>query len=205
MIAPTRDNSVFLNCPFDQSYKHIFDAIAFAIFDAGFVPRCALETDDASENRLSKILRLISECGYGIHDISYTEIDPVTNLPRFNMPFELGLYLGCQGFGGRLHNRRRSLILDRESYRYRDFLSDIAGQDIHAHHGDSRAAVKEVRDWLRTRSGNRNIPGGAEIWQRYEAFRAELPRMCKTERILAQELTFADYSNFVALWLDQTR
>ena len=205
MIAPKPENSVFLNCPFDPSYKRIFEAIVFAIFDAGFIPRCALEADDSTENRLAKIFKLISECNYGIHDISYTETDSATKLPRFNMPFELGLYFSCQRFGGRLHARKKSVILDREPYRYRDSLSDIAGQDIHAHHGDPRAAVKEVRDWLRAKSGIRNIPGGAEIWQRYERFRIELPQMCEKERILVEELTFADFSNFVALWLEQSR
>ena len=36
----------------------------------GFVARCALEVDDASELRLDKIMRIIGQCAYGVHDIS---------------------------------------------------------------------------------------------------------------------------------------
>jgi hypothetical protein len=56
---------------------------------------CALEDDDAGEFRLSKIERIIEECKFGIHDLSAVALDVATGLPRFNMPLELGLFLGC--------------------------------------------------------------------------------------------------------------
>ena len=34
--------SVFVNCPFDDAYKPMFEAIVFAVFDCGYRPRCAL-------------------------------------------------------------------------------------------------------------------------------------------------------------------
>ena len=114
MIAPKPSNSVFVNCPFDRSYKQIFNAILFCIFDAGFVPRCALEIEDSTQSRLAKILDLIGQCNFAIHDISYTDIDSGTHLPRFNMPFELGLYFGCHKFSG--DKKKACLILDREAY-----------------------------------------------------------------------------------------
>jgi hypothetical protein len=43
----TYETGIFFNCPFDQTYKPIFDALVFAAFDCGYVPRCALELDDA--------------------------------------------------------------------------------------------------------------------------------------------------------------
>ena len=92
---PTSDyqNNVFINCPFDNQYKPLFDALVFAVHDAGFVAGSTLEVSDATQNRYDKILRIISECRYGVHDISRTESDTATSLPRFNMPFELGLWL----------------------------------------------------------------------------------------------------------------
>ena len=33
MISATRENSVFLNCPFDESCAQIFQAVVFAVFD----------------------------------------------------------------------------------------------------------------------------------------------------------------------------
>ena len=56
---------VFINCPFDDSYKPIFQAIVFTVYELGFTPRCALEADDASVGRLAKIMDIIGECGYG--------------------------------------------------------------------------------------------------------------------------------------------
>lgn len=43
MPTPIRRNLVFINCPFDNAYKPIFDAIVFAIYDLGFVARSALK------------------------------------------------------------------------------------------------------------------------------------------------------------------
>ncbi len=101
MAAKTAIN-IFINCPFDPSYKPIFEALIFAIYDLGFVARCALEFDDASTNRFQKISDLIAESPYGVHDISFVKLDKVTKLPRFNMPLELGLFLGCKHYGGPL-------------------------------------------------------------------------------------------------------
>ena len=86
---------VFVNCPFDADYKPMFDAIVFAVTDLGLVARSAREEDDGGESRLVKIQRIIEECKYGVHDISAVELDSVNKLPRFNMPLELGLFLGC--------------------------------------------------------------------------------------------------------------
>jgi hypothetical protein len=156
------EKSVFINCPFDKEYRPIFNAIVFTVHDAGFIARCALEISDAIQNRLAKIMRIVAECKYGIHDISRTELDPVNSLPRFNMPLELGIYLGCQKFGGRIHQRKICMIMDKEPYRYQKFISDIAGQDIYYHNNDPKAVVSRVRDWLRIASGWRNIPGGTK-------------------------------------------
>jgi len=147
-----RSNNVFINAPIDAGYRPIFDAIVFAVHDLGLTARCALEQDDSGEIRLSKIERIIEECRFGIHDLSAVELDAVTHLPRFNMPLELGLFLGCRRFGAGNQRKKSSLILDREPYRYRTFMSDISGQDIHSHAGDPERAIVETRDWLRAAS-----------------------------------------------------
>ncbi len=99
------DRSVFINCPFSPDYQDQFNAIVFAVVRSGFVARCARENDDGAEVRLEKICRIIKDCPLGIHDISKTEADPNTSLPRFNMPFELGLFLGAKKFGGKPSRR----------------------------------------------------------------------------------------------------
>jgi hypothetical protein len=193
-------NNVFLNCPFDDDYLEIFRAIVFAVFDCGFVPRCAMEYDDGSQVRIDKLYRLISECKYGIHDISRTELDG-QGLPRFNMPLELGIFLGAKRFGNDLVNNKSCMIVDKEKYRYQKFLSDISGQDVKAHDNDWKKAIQKVSDWLRTASRRSTIPGGTEIIRRYERFTGDLPEICIECRIAVDELNFNDYALFVSDWL----
>ncbi len=166
--------SVFVNCPFDDAYKPMFEAIVFAVFDCGYRPRCALEAYDAGEARIEKIVALVRNCRLGVHDISRTELN-AASLPRFNMPFELGLFLGAKRFGNAVQRRKICLVLDREPYRYQAFLSDIAGQDIAAHGGEPARAIGAVRDWLAAGQRRRPPPGGAEIVRRFAEFSAALP------------------------------
>ena len=109
-------------------------------------------------------------CNSGITDLSAVALDTNTGLPRFNMPLELGVFLGCQRFGGDIQRTKVCLILDRERYRYRAFISDISGQDIHAHGGDPEQAIREVRNWLAVASKGKVMPGGAEVVNRYRRF-----------------------------------
>jgi hypothetical protein len=163
--------SVFINCPFDLAYRPMLRALMFAVYDSGFLVRSALEEDDAGEVRYSKIIRIIRECRYGIHDISRVELDRKTRLPRFNMPLELGLFLGAKGFGDNQHAVKSCLVLDSEPFRYRTFCSDIAGQEVRPHHNSHRKAIAAVRDWLGNYvSRGVMIPSGSVIARRFERF-----------------------------------
>lgn len=202
--ASLSDN-VFINCPFDKRYKPIFNAIVFAIHDAGFVARCSLEVLDSGPTRLSTIISIIAECTYGIHDISRTETGGKTELPRFNMPFECGLFWGCFRYGEEKHRRKRILVLDSEQYRYRESISDISGQDVKAHNNDPRIAIDKVRSWLNVGSNRKTIPGGKAIWDHYVLFQKELTPILKTAGITRGELNrpeyYPDYVTFIVDWL----
>jgi hypothetical protein len=200
-----RSNHVFINCPFDVGFKPIFEAIVFAIYDLGFVARCSLEQDDAAEIRLAKLERIVEECKYGIHDLSAVALDVATGLPRFNMPLELGLFLGCKRFGGDRQRKKACLILDTDRYRYRAFISDISGQDIHAHSGQPHHAIVEVRNWLVGVSGRKRLPGGVEISERYDRFKADLPELCAEVRRDPADLIFLDLSELITQWLQTSR
>jgi hypothetical protein len=100
--------------PFDDEYRRLFYALVFTIHECGFRARCALEAEDSGEERIRKIKRIIRECRYGIHDISRVELDALNQMPRFNMPLELGLFLGAQEYGSGEQARKRSLVLDTE-------------------------------------------------------------------------------------------
>jgi hypothetical protein len=199
------DDNVFINCPFDKPYKPIFNAIVFAIHDAGFIARCGLEAIDSGQTRLTKLISIIEECKYGIHDISRTEVGGKTKLPRFNMPFECGLFWGCFEYGAGKQKNKRTLVLDSEEYRYRASLSDIAGQDIQIHNNDPRIAIDKIRSWLNAGSGRSTIPGGKAIWDHYALFQKELTPMLRRVGITRAELDtpeyYPDYVNFVVEWL----
>ena len=107
--------NVFINCPFDRTYRPIFDALVFAVHDAGYIARSAQEVRDTGEVRIDKILRLVRESRFGIHDISRTALDRTTRLPRFNMPLELGLFLGAREFGDQRQRKKVTLVLERKS------------------------------------------------------------------------------------------
>jgi hypothetical protein len=196
------EEQVFVNCPFDGGYQELFDAIVFAICDCGFVPRCALESSDAGQVRIEKILGIIHECKFGIHDISRTELSAKTKLPRFNMPLELGLFLGAKHFA-KNGRKKISLILDTKQYRYQKFCSDIAGQDIAAHGGKPKQAIKLVRDWLQTNgtSSSLRIPDGPTIFLRYQKFINALPKIREEVHLDKADLIFPDYLALVLAWI----
>ena len=199
---PDFDRNVFINCPFDDSYTPIFNAVVFAVHNLGFRPRCALESSNAGQIRLSKIMDIINDCKYSIHDLSRTELDALTGLPRFNMPLELGLDLGCKRFGSRGHKEKISLVMDIESHRYEKFISDIKGQDVYPHGGDVQQVINVVRNWLRYELDYRivKIPSGQKIFQRYGNFQASLPALCYKLNWNPKQLPFPDFSGAVATW-----
>lgn len=174
---------VFVNCPFDEGYKAFFDAAVFTIFRSGFVARCARETDNAADNRFDKICK-----------ISRTETDGTPPLPRFNMPLELGVFLGAKRYGGAKQRLKSCIVFDREPYRFRRYISDIAGEDIHAHNGEPRTLIVELASWLRAQSGDPLIPGGIAIATEFATFAAALPAIYRARRLDPIEATFGDFS-----------
>ncbi len=201
-MTPNQYNyDVFINCPFDAEYLMLFRVIVFTVFDCGYRARCALEIDDGSEVRINKTIRIISECKLGIHDISRTELNINTQLPRFNMPLELGLFLGAKQFGNKEQKQKKCMVLDSKPYRYQSFISDIAGQDIYAHNNNDSEAIKAVRNWLRNVSKRMTIPGGTEILRRYRLFISDLPSLCDKLKLTSDEMNFNDYADLIGVWL----
>lgn len=196
-----QSEAVFINVPFDRQYTKLFRALVFAVHDCGFSARCALEGDDGSETRLSKLYNIIRNSPLGIHDLSRTSLDRASRLPRFNMPLELGLFLGAKRYGDAKQRNKSCLILERDRYRYQTFCSDIAGQDIRAHNNNVARAIAATRNWLQAARQAAVMPSGATIGKHYLQFRDDLPRMCKRRGIAVGDLTFLDYRTFVTAWI----
>jgi hypothetical protein len=204
MIKRSYEESVFINCPFDDEYKTLFEATIFTIHDCGFFARCSQEINDSSQQRVEKIFQMIADCKYGVHDISRTELtkfDEKHELPRFNMPLELGFFLGAKRFGVGKQKQKFCLILDSDQYRYIKFCSDIKGQDISSHENSADRLVRKVRDWLNDSIEDVRMPSGSRIAERYHFFESDLPSYCETFKKDPSELTFIDFRNLTIAWL----
>lgn len=195
------NRQVFINCPFSSDYREKFRAIVFTVMRSGFTPRCTLEADDGAENRFEKICVIVSQCRLGVHDISKTELDATSRLPRFNMPLELGLFLGARKFGVGDNSQKRCIILDRKPYRYQKFISDISGQDIHSHSDKTAHLVEKIASWLREEANEPNVPGGRLITGEFRSFGRDVPRICAELKLHPDELTFQDYRKMAERWI----
>jgi len=160
------EKSVFINCPFDDSYVELLRPILFCVLDLGLEPRIALERFDSAETRIEKIVELIVASRYAIHDLSRLKSTKKNEFYRLNMPFELGVDYGCLRFKGEPWSRKRILILEKENFRYQAALSDLSGSDIAVHKDDAATASKVVRNWLSQDLGN-TTPGPSAIWSRF--------------------------------------
>lgn len=207
-MAAKRDRDVFINRPFDRDYQVLFQSIVFVVIRSGFRPRRALEADDASQNRLEKIFDITFDitagCRYGVHDISRTDLDPESRLPRFNMPLELGLFLAAKKFGPGLGSKR-CIVFDTKQYRYQKFISDIAGQDIHAHGDDREILIGKLAAWLRDQSGDVKVPGKKQIGEEFSRFVSDLPEICAHRSLAPEELTLRDMIGSMAEYIAARR
>jgi len=120
------------------------------------------------------------------------------------MPFELGLFLGATKFGARSFKQKATLVLDRQPFRYQSFISDIAGQDIHAHNGAIATLICETATWLRDHRPGAPVPGGLAIAAEFEQFSLALPAACAAKHIHPDELTFLDYWTLASEWIVAT-
>lgn len=166
------ERNVFINCPFDEPYKPILRAVLFCLFYLGFEPRIAVERLDGAEPRIEKLIELIEDSKFGIHDLSRIKAKQAGELFRLNMPLELGLDIGCKRFKDGIWSEKKCLILETEKYRYQAALSDLSNSDIEAHGDDPIEALTIVRNWLNTEA-NLHAKGPTFIWNRFTDFMAD--------------------------------
>lgn len=191
MAVVSRDRSIFINCPFDPGFAPIFDALVFSILFCGFTVRSAMEVADSGDLRLIKIMRLLEQSRFSLHDISRVELDGDSGLPRFNMPIELGMAIGMKHLGRARLRDHCMLVLDSEKYRYQKFASDLAGTDIAAHGGKPARAIRATRNFLATHA-SAALPGEDVIVEALRAFDLALPTMASAARQNVDKLTYSD-------------
>lgn len=196
--------NVFYNCPFDDEYQPTFEAVLFTIYRCGFTLRCAKEFNDTGKIRIDNIVKLIGESKYGIHDLCRVELDKTSKLPRFNMPLELGIFIGAIKFGWKTtHGQKEYLILDSENFRFKSFISDIGGQDIKSY-SSIDTVIRRIRDWLSNKTTN-IIPSAKFINNEYFKFLADLPELCENNRWDRKELTHDELVALTVSWIELNR
>jgi hypothetical protein len=185
--------SVFVNCPFDDTYLPLLRAMVFTIHDCGFIARLAIEDAGSGETRIDKIARIVESSRLSIHDISRVELSAGSQLPRFNMPFECGLAWGRMLFG-RSDLQRDLLLLDSKLYQDKQTLSDLAGQDPSYHGNDPHSMISKIRHFLaKKKPAGEKTRGGAAIVRRFAAFETKLPELCARVDISMDEIHRFDY------------
>jgi hypothetical protein len=134
---------VFLNFAFDKRREYLYLSLVASVVGLGFNPRTVLEVP-VDTFRLERLRRLIKMCRYSIHDLSAVQVTAKPHgVPRFNIPFELGLAVAVH-----LENRQRHSFRLMESKRHRltQSLSDLNGFDPFIHDELPAGVFRAVRN-----------------------------------------------------------
>ncbi len=166
------ETNVFVNCPYDDHFRPLLRPPLFTVLCADLNPRMAAERLNSGETRFSKIVELVRESKYAIHDLSRIKAKRAGEYFRLNMPFELGLDVGCSCFGSGEQLSKRCLILEKEPYRYQVALSDLSNSDIAAHYDEPVRVVTAVRHWLVNAVGI-DLPGPSALFDQFTQFMAD--------------------------------
>jgi hypothetical protein len=165
--------SVFLNIPYDAGFENLLLAYIAAITAFGFTPRATLEIP-FGQRRLDRILTLIQQSQYSIHDLSRVELDRQSpRTPRFNMPFELGLTVGLEKTTCRDH---AWIVCESVRRRINKSLSDLDGTDAYIHDGTISGVFREVGNAF---VGSSRQPSVTEMMQIYRVLRANFDRILR--------------------------
>lgn len=203
----TFDKNVFINCPFDDDYRELLISAVFTVMYIGLIYRLSLERTDSGETRIHKILELIQESKYGIHDLSRTVSEGENEHYRMNMPFELGIDYGCQKLVKGKWGTKKILILEKEKYRYQVALSDLSGSDIIHHNNEALKFVKVVRNWFITEVFKKGH-SPKKIWYAYNDFMADLENALSQqgyEEDDFEEVPIPEIMSYVDEWLRQNK
>lgn len=128
-------------------------------------------------------------------------LDTKTGLPRFNMPFELGLFLGCRHFSAHAEqNSKGLLVLDSAPHRYRESFSDFAGYEVACHEGSVDRVILVVRDWL-ANSLEKRMYGAAKLQTEFRKFESQRPEMAREFAPHADQVGFTDICHLIREWI----
>jgi hypothetical protein len=154
----------FINCPFDKPYrKKMLKPLLFTILHFNLNP--VICENPHNRARLDHIMHLMKNSKYGIHDISRMDLSKSTNLPRFNMPYELGIDFGLRNSGDPVLATKIIYVMEKEPYRYIKSISDINGFDPVHHKNKAEDLTKNLRNVLYNTLQPPVVKSGSDIWK----------------------------------------
>jgi hypothetical protein len=204
-MDPNFEKNVFINCPFDPDYIKLLRPLIFTIICLGFIPRIASERMDSGEIRFDKIKELIESSKFSIHDLSANKAKKKNEYYRLNMPFEIGLDLGCRLYHENAAFRdKKSLILEGERYSHQKALSDLSNSDVKCHKNDEEELVLEVRNWF-SELGFDKVKSGSKIWDMFNEFMTVFHEQRTTDGFREKDiyrLPVPEFIRYVNDWLN---
>ena len=195
--------NVFINCPFDNEYLSLLRPLLFVIIYLGFQPRIASESFDSGEASIKKICNLIECSRFSIHDLSRIKSSKKGEFYRLNMPFELGVDIGCRLFKGGKTADKKCLILEKERYRYQKALSDLSNSPIKNHKNKPEIIVRQVRNWF-VENGLTKADSATKIWGQFNEYMADFYEKRKAEGFKDKDLKMMPIPEFICFiedWL----
>jgi hypothetical protein len=167
-VAPLDEKSVFLNIPFDERYRSLFVALVAGLTALGRSPRSVLEIS-TGRSRLDRICDLIESCGASVHDLSRVTLSGPLRVPRFNMPFELGI-----AYTVARRSAHSFFVLEERSHRLQASLSDLNGHDPYIHGGTQTGILRCLLDCFASPSGSPSLGKLQALTLRLSRFVTEL-------------------------------
>lgn len=82
-------------------------------------------------------------------------------VPRFNMPFELGLVLGLHGDG----DHHAWFIFETVRHRAARSLSDVAGYDVEIHNGQAEGMLRAITNAFGAKKRHVTHPDLVTLWR----------------------------------------
>lgn len=177
----------------------------FTLVYVGLIPRLASDELDSLEPRIDKIVRLIKQCKYSIHDLSRLKSAKAKEIFRLNMPFELGVDYGCRRVGNNLLRTKQSLILEKSRFDIHKALSDLNGVDIKCHNNNPNQIVRALQHWVIETVGLRDIDSPSLIWHRFVEFSHDFNRSGKAQGYSRRDMKvmpIPQYIRFISQWID---
>jgi len=193
-----KENAIFINCPFDDEYLPLLRALLFVSRFYGLDVKIASTDLDSKSNRLARIISLMRESKYSVHDLSKMKSVKEDEYYRMNMPFELGLDYGIGG------DEKVFLIFENEPYKLKIALSDINGWDVRPHLDNPEKLIMEFRKWIvvnRELSKTLKSYSYSDIWYKYNDFYGSFSDFMTIHNLKDEEISVTEYLEYIDSFL----